>query len=142
MAGNTTPGTFSTWGRFGGEISKIILAQAVGHGIIRQPKHKMSLQSDIQAYKAISKRVADIYAEIGTDQIAARLRREERWSMNAAKREAAENIIMAMIGEHKPALQRAGLVDLYEEMAAGKHESDAAFYAIVDTTVKYYDGKK
>lgn len=102
----------------------------------------MSLQSDIQAYKSISKRVADIYAEIGTDQIAARLRREERWSMNAAKREAAENIIMAMIGEHKPALQRAGLVDLYEEMSAGKHESDAAFYAIVDATVKYYDGRK
>jgi hypothetical protein len=102
----------------------------------------MSLQSDIQAYKAISKRVADIYTEIGTDRIAARLRREERWSMNAAKREAAENIIMAMIGDHKPALQRAGLIDLYEEMSAGKHESDAAFYAIVDATVKYYDGRK
>jgi len=99
----------------------------------------MSLQSDIQEYKAIRNQAATFYAEIGTDRAAAVARRADRWAINKRKREAGENIIMAMLGEHKSALQRAGLVDLYNEMAAGKHESDAAFFAIVDATVKYYD---
>ena len=104
-------------------------------------RHTMSLQSDIQDYKAASQHAAALYEEIGTDRALAVQKREERWSANRRKREAGENVIMAMLGEHKPAIQRAGLVDLYEEMSAGKHQSDAAFFAIVDATVKYYDGK-
>jgi len=99
----------------------------------------MSLQSDIQEYKAARNQAASLYAQIGTDRDTAVAKRNERWAVNKRKREVGENIIMAMLGEHKPALQRAGLVDLYNEMAAGKHESDAAFFAIVDATVKYYD---
>lgn len=99
----------------------------------------MSLQSDIQEYKSALNQAAKLYAEIGEDRDTAIAKRNERWAVNKRKREAGENIIMVMLGEHKPALQRAGLVDLYNEMAAGKHESDAAFFAIVDATVKYYD---
>ena len=99
----------------------------------------MSLLSDIQEYKAASHQAAVLYAEIGTDRNAALAKRNERWAVNKRKREAGENIIMAMLGEHKPALQRAGLVDLYNQMAAGKHECETAFFAIVDATVKYYD---
>ena len=99
----------------------------------------MSLQSDIQEYKSARSQAAELYAEIGTNRALATAKRSERWAVNKRKREAGENIIMSMLGDHKPALQRAGLVDLYNEMAAGKHECDAAFFAIVDATVKFYD---
>lgn len=99
----------------------------------------MSLKSDIQEYKSACNQSDALYAQIGTDRDAAVAKRNERWAVNKRKREAGENIIMAMLGEHKPALQRAGLIDLYNEMAAGKHDCDAAFFAIVDATVKFYD---
>jgi hypothetical protein len=98
-----------------------------------------SLQSDIQEYKSARNQADALYAEIGTDRDTAVAKRSERWAVNKRKREAAENIIMAMLGNHKPALQRAGLVDLYNEMAAGTHECDAAFFAIVDATVQFFD---
>lgn len=99
----------------------------------------MSLQSDIQEYKSARNQAAELYAQIGTDRDISIAKRNERWAVNRRKREAGENIIMAIIGEHKSALQRVGLVDLHNQMAAGKHECDAAFFAIVDATVKFYD---
>lgn len=99
----------------------------------------MSLQSDIQEYKSARSQAAELYAQIGTDRDISIAKRNERWAVNKRKREAGENIIMAIIGEYPSALQRVGLADLYNEMAAGKHESDWAFFAIVDATVKFYD---
>lgn len=99
----------------------------------------MSLQSDIQEYKSARNQAAELYAQIGTDRDISIAKRNERWAVNRRKRVAGENIIMTIIGEHRSALQRVGLVDLYNEMAAGKHEGDAAFFAIVDATVKFYD---
>ena len=99
----------------------------------------MSLQSDIQEYKSARNQAAELYAQIGTDRDISIAKRNERWAVNRRKREAGENIIMAIIGEHKSALQRVGLIDIYNQMAAGKHECDAAFFAIVDATVKFYD---
>ena len=73
----------------------------------------MSLQSDIQEYKSARNQAAELYAQIGTDRDISIAKRNERWAVNRRKREAGENIIMAIIGEHKSALQRVGLIDIY-----------------------------
>ena len=99
----------------------------------------MSLQSDIQEYKSARNQAAELYAQIGTDRDISIAKRNERWAVNKRKREAGVNVILCIIGQHRSALQCAGLIDLYNEMSAGKHESDCAFFAVVDATVKFYD---
>ena len=98
----------------------------------------MKLQSDITEYLAACEASAALYTEIGDNRGLAIARRSERWAVNARKRTAAENIIMSMLGEHRPALSRAGLVEMYEQMTAGNHPSDAALFAIADATCKFY----
>lgn len=101
----------------------------------------MSLQTDIQEYKSACQEAATMYAAIGDDRATAVAMRTARWAVNKRKREAAENVIMSMLGEHGPAIHRAGLTKLYEAMAAGKHESDVAMFQIVEATCLHYDGK-
>jgi hypothetical protein len=101
----------------------------------------MSLQTDIQEYKAACVQAADLYAEIGTNRELATAKRPERWAVNKRKREAAENVLMCILGEHRSALRVTGLEKLYDDMAAGRHECDVAMFKIVDETVKHYDSK-
>lgn len=98
----------------------------------------MRLQADITEYLAACSASDALYAEIGDNRALALARRNERWAANARKRTAAENIIMSMLGEHRSALSRAGLVELYEQMSAGNPPSDAAMYVIADATCKFY----
>lgn len=100
----------------------------------------MKTEQDIQDYKAARNALAALYNEIGTDNDKARAMREQRWALRAAKTEAAENLIMSMIGEHRPALVRAGLIDFYDSMAAGKEES-SVLWKIADETVQYLESK-
>ena len=100
----------------------------------------MKTEQDIQEYKAARSALAALYNEIGTDNDKARSMRDQRWSLRAAKTEAAENLIMSMIGEHRPALARAGLIDFYESMAAGKEDS-SVLWKIADETVQYLESK-
>lgn len=95
----------------------------------------MKLASDILEYKAASASLASLYVEIGTDDIKARSRREERQALNARKRETAENLLMSVLGEHGVALSRAGLKPMYEELAAGGGEI-SLLYKIADVTAE------
>jgi hypothetical protein len=97
----------------------------------------MKLTSDIQAYKAACHDHAKVY-ECITCRVSAVEMRRARWDINRRKREAAENLIMSVMGKHRPALIRAGLLGLYEEMAAGK-SSDVVLLRIADETVKAFD---
>ncbi len=97
-----------------------------------------TLQADLQEYKSACCAANELYAKIGNNENLARQFRNERWEANKRKREAAENVLMSMLGSHKPALQRAGLVNLYQEMSAGKHQSDVAMFEIVEATCKFF----
>jgi preprotein translocase subunit Sec61beta len=44
---------------------------------------------------------------------------------------------MSMLGHHRPALSRAGLVEFYESMAAGKETFDT-LVKIATATAKHY----
>lgn len=101
----------------------------------------MKIEQDIQDYKAAHNALDALYNEIGSDQEKARAMREQRWALRAAKTEAAENLIMSMIGEHCPALVRAGLIDFNDSMAAGKEEC-SVLWKVADETVKYLQFKK
>jgi hypothetical protein len=93
-------------------------------------------KADVAEYLSATRAQEALYAEIGTDEVKARLHRNDRWAANRRRREAAENLIMAMLGLHKPRLAAAGLVEFYESIAAGK-ESDSTLYRIADETAKF-----
>jgi len=98
---------------------------------------KMKLQSDIVEYLSATAHQQSIYAEIGTDETKARAMRSARWAAMTRRREAAENLIMSVLGEFRSSLANAGLVDFYESMAAGK-EMPETVYKIADATAKHY----
>lgn len=97
----------------------------------------MNIRSDIQTYKAAKQAHRELYASID-DRRSAIENRHARWDANRRLREAAENLVMSVIGEHQPALMRAGLLQFYEEMAAGK-ASDVVLLKIADETVLAFD---
>ena len=96
-----------------------------------------TLQSDIEEFNSAKCARNAIYAEIGADDTKARQMREARWAATTRLREAAENVIMSMLGHHRPALSRAGLVEFYESMAAGKETFDT-LVKIATATAKHY----
>ena len=63
--------------------------------------------------------------------------REARQGAFQAKREAAENVIMSILGEKSSALAAAGLKGFYNELAAGEHSSSVLFQ-IADETTKAF----
>ena len=97
----------------------------------------MRLQSDITEYLSATSAQKAIYAEIGNDETKARAMRPQRWAAMTRRREAAENLIMSVLGEFRSSLANAGLVDFYESMAAGKEMPDTVF-KIADATAKHY----
>lgn len=106
----------------------------------RQCRHNvfvMKLQSDINDYTIAS----NFYKVICDQSEASRERavelREARQGAFAKKREAAENIIMSVLGEKSSALAAAGLKDFYNELAAGEH-STTILFQIADETVKAF----
>jgi hypothetical protein len=97
----------------------------------------MKLQSDIAEYRSATSAQQEIYAQIGTDETKARAMRPARWAAMTRRREAAENLIMSVLGEFRSSLANAGLVEFYESMAAGKEMPDT-IYKIADATAKHY----
>jgi hypothetical protein len=100
----------------------------------------MKLQSDITEYLSATSAQQEIYAQIGTDETKARAMRPQRWAAMTRRREAAENLIMSVLGQFRASLANAGLVEFYESMAAGKEMPETVF-KIADATAKHY-GKK
>lgn len=101
----------------------------------------MKFLEDIKEYKSAREWLESLYSELGSDPEKAKSRRPERWAANIRKKEAAENIIMSMLGEHRPALARVGLEGLYEEFAAGGGDI-TTLYEIADATVKTFSTSK
>jgi len=97
----------------------------------------MKLQSDIAEYLAATSAQRSVYAEIGNDDYKARTMRPARWAAMTRRREAAENLIMSVLGEFRSSLANAGLVGFYESMAAGKEMPDTVF-KIADATASHY----
>jgi len=97
----------------------------------------MKLQSDIPAYKYASLNYAEICkkSEVSRD-VAVKLR-GSRQDAFAKKIEAAEDIIMSVLGEKSSALAGAGLKDFYNELAAGKHSATVLFQ-IADKITKAF----
>lgn len=97
----------------------------------------MKLQSDITVYALAS----DFYKVICDQSEASRERavelREARQGAFAKKREAAENIIMSVLGEKSAALADVGLKAFYNELAAGEHGASTLFQ-IADETSKAF----
>ncbi len=91
------------------------------------------LQQDIQDYISARNVCEALYATIGSDRARAEQMRPNRWAANTSKREAAENLVMSVIGNHKPALRSAGLLEMYEDFAAGKG-SLSVLFAVADQT--------
>lgn len=97
----------------------------------------MKLQSDITDYIIARNLYKLICDQSETSRERAIELRESRRSAFAKKREAAENIIMSVLGEKSPALASAGLKDFYNELASGKH-SETILFQIADETVKAF----
>ena len=97
----------------------------------------MKLQSDINDYTLAS----NFYKAICDQSEASRERavelREARQGAFQAKRDAAENIIMSVLGEKSAALAAAGLKKFYNELAAGEH-STSILFQIADETSKAF----
>lgn len=115
-------------------MQKINLASCLQCG---QNNPDMKLQADITAYKAASLNYAEICekSEVSRD-VAVKLR-GSRQDAFAKKIEAAEDIIMSVLGEKSSALAGAGLKDFYNELAAGKHNATVLFQ-IADETTKAF----
>lgn len=93
-------------------------------------------KADVVEYLSATRAQEEMYADIGTDEVKARLRRQDRWNANNRRREAAENLIMSMTGMNRSKLAAAGLVEFYDSMSAGK-ESDTVLFRIADETAKF-----
>ena len=115
-------------------MRKIDLAQSPQCG---QNDPAMKLQSDINDYTLAS----NFYKAICDQSEASRERavelREARQGAFQAKRDAAENIIMSVLGEKSAALAAAGLKKFYNELAAGEH-STSILFQIADETSKAF----
>lgn len=97
----------------------------------------MELQSDITDYTLAKNFYKVICDQSETSRERAIELRESRRGAFAAKREAAENIIMSVLGEKSSALASIGLKEFYNELAGGKH-SETILFQIADETVKAF----
>jgi len=97
----------------------------------------MKLQSDINDYTLASNSYKEICDHSEASRELAVGLRESRQVAFAKKREAAENIIMSVLGEKSAALAAAGLKSFYNELAAGEH-STTILFQIADETSKAF----
>ena len=82
---------------------------------------------DCKNYQIAANNYDQLIHQINGSRQIALATREERKLLFQKKIEAAENVLMSILGEDKSALMRIGLFVLFNELSSGKHSPTILF---------------